>query len=305
MKEILKKLLSRSGIYMHKGYKTYFFTSNKLVTREIYGRKVSMPKSHTIAYNLSHFPYYNSNLQRIAQQYDRYRGGGFSIIDVGANIGDTLLMLRQVTDLPVHCFEGNPFFSGLLETNSAGIAQRFIHKILLSDKPGVIKVKNMEDYGTSQFVSDSTGGETLEFSSIDRFFGQFPDEVIGLIKVDTDGYDLKILKGAADTIEKYKPVIFLEYDRKLFEQNGDDGPTFFAFLRSLDYDGLLVYDNFGRLVCITSLKDQLAIRALHAYIKEQKGAFPFFDLAIFAKRDEAFYTSFAESELVLFEKINS
>jgi FkbM family methyltransferase len=303
MKELIKKLLSRFGIYTIKGYKNYFFTNNKIVTREIYGRKVSMPKSHSIMYNLSHFPYYNSNLQRLVQQYDRHRGGGFSIIDVGSNIGDTLLMLRQVTDLPIHCFEGDPFFSALLETNSAGIAQQFIHKTLLSDKPGNIKVKSLTDHGTSKFVSDSAGGERLEFSSIDHFFGrQFPDEVIGVIKTDTDGYDLKILKGAADTIKKYQPVIFLEYDRKLFEKNGDDGPAFFDFLRSLDYDGLLVYDNFGKLVCITSLKDQLAVRSLHSYINDQKGAFPFFDLALFSVRDAAFYRSFSDNELVIFEQ---
>ena len=34
---------------------------------------------------------------------------------------------------------------------------------------------------------------------------------IGLIMIDTEGYELNVLKGAVSTIKKYKPVLVLEF----------------------------------------------------------------------------------------------
>jgi|GEM_PF-5685495 FkbM family methyltransferase len=303
MKELFKRLLSRFGLYISKGYKVYLFSNKAIVRRNIYGRDVLMPKAHSISFNLAHFPYYNSNLQRIVQQYQQYREGPFSILDIGANIGDTLLMLRQVTDHPIRCFEGDPFYFSLLEKNSINIPRSWLHPVLLSDKPGTLKVKNNINLGTSTFTADTDGGAAADFTSIDVFAaGHFPEEAVGIIKSDTDGYDLKIIKGAACTIGKHRPVLFLEFDRTLFEKNGDDGMQFLDFLATLNYEGLLLYDNFGKLLCITSLKEKRTVGALLAYIKDQKITVPFYDLAVFPGRDQAFFDSFAASELAFFEQ---
>ena len=34
---------------------------------------------------------------------------------------------------------------------------------------------------------------------------------VGLIMIDTEGYELNVLKGAVNTIKKYKPVLVLEF----------------------------------------------------------------------------------------------
>lgn len=303
MKGLFKRILARFGLYLSKGYTVYFFSNKKTVSREVYGRDVLMPKSHSILYNLAHYPYYNSNIQRIARHYQQYRPEDYSIIDVGANIGDTLLALRQVTDHPIHCFEGDPFYFRLLEKNSAGIQRCFLHPLLLSDKAGAIRVKNNISLGSSTFTSDSTDGTLFDFTSIDAFAGEnLAGQPIGIIKTDTDGYDLKILKGAAETIRKYQPVLFLEFDRTLFEKNGDDGPEFLGFLAGLGYSGLLVYDNYGKLLCAASLQDKTIIRSLLTYIKDQKITIPFYDLAVFAAKDQAVFETFTAAELAFFEQ---
>lgn len=303
MKEILKRILAGFGFYLVPGYKNYFFGNNSIVQKKIYGRMVEMPKSHSIEFNLSRFPYYNSNLERLAQQYQQYRTARFSIVDVGANIGDTLLMLRQVTQLPVHCFEGDPFFYDLLKRNSANTGESYIHRQLLSDKPGEMKIKNEVSYGTSVVVNDESGGQSAVFDSLDNFFAvRYPQETIGIIKTDTDGYDIKILKGAADCMRRHQPVVFLEYDRVLFEKNNDDGRDFFAFMRGLNYEGLLVYDNYGKLLCVTTLDQEKTIESLHTYIKRPQVTLPFYDLAFFAAGDRAFFEAFTDKELAFFEQ---
>jgi FkbM family methyltransferase len=303
VKKIIKRVLSRFGLYVITGYKDYFLSNKKIVTAVVYGRKVLLPKAHSITYNLSHFPYYNSNLQRIVQSCRQHRQDSFSIVDIGANIGDTLLMLRQVTDLPVHCFEGDDFYFDLLQKNTAGIANSHLHKVLLSDKPGQIRVHSKISLGSSQFVTDDDKAVWQDFTSIDNYFhAHLPDEPVGVLKTDTDGFDLRIIEGGAATIRRNHPVIFLEYDRALFEPNGSDGLRFFALLEELGYSGLVVYDNYGKLLCITSLQDQTAIKALHAYIGRKNTALPFYDLAVFSAADETLFRSFAASELAFFEK---
>lgn len=300
---MLKRLLARCGLYLTKGYTVYFFSNKKIVQRDLYGKKVWMPRSHSICYNLVHFPYYNSNLQRLVERYQQFRRDGFTILDIGANIGDTLLMLRQVTTLPVRCFEGDPFYFRLLEKNSRDIPNCSLHPLLLSDRPVSQRVSNRINLGTSTFEADEAHGSLVEFTSIDEFAnGHFPSEPIGVIKADTDGYDLKIIRGAAATIRKHLPVLFVEYDRSLFEKNGDDGLQFLQFLADLGYRGLLVYDNFGKLLCVTSLAEERTIHSLHTYIKDQRITFPFYDLAVFAERDQAFYNEFATAELAFFER---
>jgi len=298
---MLKRLLARFGLYLTKGYTVYFYSNKKIVRRPLYGKQALMPKSHSIGYNLAHFPYYNSNLQRLVREYQQFRKDGFSIIDVGANIGDTLLMLRQTTDNRIHCFEGDPFYFKLLQENAKGIDRCYLHPVLLSDKPASLKVRNRINLGTSEFTEDA-GGELSEFDSIDTYAAKhFPMEPIGVIKSDTDGFDLKVIRGAAKTIAAHQPLLFIEYDRALFEKNGDEGLPFLEFLDGLGYQGALFYDNFGKLLCITSLGEKNTIRSLHDYIRESGITFPFYDLVLFPARDGAFFDSFSAAELVFFE----
>ena len=42
------------------------------------------------------------------------------------------------------------------------------------------------------------------------------------IKVDTDGFDCEVLRGAIKTIEKFKPTIIFEYHPSFWEEKGDD-----------------------------------------------------------------------------------
>lgn len=302
MKELFKRLLSRFGLYVSKGYTVYLYNNKKIVRRTVFGREMLMPRDHTIDQNLAFFPYYNTNLKRLVHQYQQYRRERFAIVDIGANIGDTLVMLREVSDLPVHCFEGNALFFNLLEQNTKGIADCHLHFMLLSDKPSSLRVKNDVNLGTSSFSGDSEGGTLMNFDSVDHFFSeQHSGQPIGLIKSDTDGFDLRIIRGAAETLRKDQPVLFLEFDRTMSEKNGDNGLEFLDFLADLKYDGVMVYDNYGKLLSVTSLKEKTTIRALYSYIKNPKHGLPFFDLAIFPAADAPFFESFTQSELAFFE----
>jgi hypothetical protein len=65
---------------------------------------------------------------------------------------------------------------------------------------------------------------------------------IALIKIDTQGADLRVLEGADATIRRCRPVILFEWERDLGQQHGatlDDFRTFFA---SRDYSMEILHE---------------------------------------------------------------
>lgn len=302
MKNFLKKTLALTGYSLKPRYKKYLWGEKTIVEREIYGYKAAMPKEHSIIFNLKHFPYYNNNLQRLAvllaAKKDR-----FSIIDVGANIGDTALMFRQVIANPILCFEGDPFYFKLLQKNTAQISDCILFPLLLSDKVETKSIINNTSLGTTEVQTVNEGGTSTTFETLDNCLAEYLNSnAIGIFKTDTDGYDIKIIKGANNLIAKHQPVIFLEYDRTLFEKNGDDGLVFFECMKNAGYSGAIFYDNYGKLICTTNLTEAKTINSLHSYIKNSAGNFEFFDIMLFSAKDETLFQQFYESESAFFER---
>ena len=59
---------------------------------------------------------------------------------------------------------------------------------------------------------------------------------VALIKVDTQGADLRVLHGAQDTIRRCQPVVLFEWERDLSAQHGATLETFHSFFADLNYD---------------------------------------------------------------------
>ena len=74
-------------------------------------------------------------------------------------------------------------------------------------------------------------------------------ENVRLLKIDTDGYDLRVIRGARRLLKATKPVLFFEYSPDHMAAVGEHQPMrVFDELGDLGYDRLLFYDNFGRFV---------------------------------------------------------
>ena len=55
-----------------------------------------------------------------------------------------------------------------------------------------------------------------DYSTIESMIRKFDDfniKDIGIIKIDTEGFELKVLKGMIQSIEKYRPNIIIEVDK--------------------------------------------------------------------------------------------
>ena len=80
---------------------------------------------------------------------------------------------------------------------------------------------------------DKNGTETVEITTIDSYVRENKIPRVDLIKFDTEGAELDILKGAAATIARWKPMLALSAYHKW-----DDFWTLMNFLKSIrpDYE---------------------------------------------------------------------
>lgn len=138
------------------------------------------------------------------------------ILDIGANIGYFSLLFASLTEVSgqVIAAEPDPTNIVLLERNierngfdhdSVGIVQKAI-----SDHIGTTKFyRDSKSKGAHSIEqTDNTDGDsiTVETTTVDELI----DSTIDIIKIDVEGAENRVLDGATNTIQEYRPVIVFE-----------------------------------------------------------------------------------------------
>ena len=273
--------------------------------KNVFGKKVTVGDyslfanhDHLIENYLKEHKFYSKNLPRIAKliegKYSKY-----SIIDIGANIGDTIALLRsEGVKQMIYCFEGEPVYFELLEKNAKIFNQVKIYKQFLGEETITAKLQISSTAGTAKL--DNTSEQEIDLKKLDDIFDLQKLENLKLLKVDTDGYDIKILKGSQKIIEKFKPVIFFEYDAVFIEEQGDDWLGIFQTFNAIGYQTIIFYDNYGNLLLSTSIDNIFLITQLHNYIKNKESKIQYYDICLFHKSDEAIAQEIIIAETALF-----
>jgi FkbM family methyltransferase len=154
------------------------------------------------------------------------------VLDGGANIGfHTIQFAKLANEGKVYAFEPQPLIFNVLSTNSlfnglSNIIQQY--RLGLSDKESTETLTSMDNPGVSMAAdcinwggrgfTEKDGEDTATTVTIDSF----KLSKLNFIKLDIQGFESKALIGGKKTIEKNKPIIFIEnYDGRC----GDDIET--------------------------------------------------------------------------------
>lgn len=146
------------------------------------------------------------------------------IIDAGAYDGDTAVLFSNYTNKKVYSFEPSSQNYELLITN---IKQHYLKKVTpiklaLGDSNSPLylfnekccsKIISKNDIGKTKSechisIPEQKRIELVNSITIDNFVKK-NNLNIGLIKVDIEGFEQKLLKGAEETIKKQRPILII------------------------------------------------------------------------------------------------
>jgi FkbM family methyltransferase len=159
---------------------------------------------------------------------------GMTVVEVGANIGAHTLVLSQLVGEAgvVHAFEPQRI---LFQTLCANLALNsrlnvFCRCEAVADQPGTTRVPPLEYGQENNFGALCLGqyheGEPVSVVTVDGLQLTRCD----FLKADVEGMELEVLKGAAVTIRRCRPVLYVESDRP------KKTPALIEHLLSLGYD---------------------------------------------------------------------
>jgi len=260
--------------------------------------RLTADADHPIQANLDYYKYYSTNLPRIAK-YVEAKYPSYSIIDIGANIGDTVALLRTANvNQAVYAIEGEPFYFALLQKNMLQFKDVSIFNSFLGEDSHSAAIATEVTDGTARLNKKSE--KAISVKKLDDLAAEAQFENIKLLKIDTDGYDLKILRGSFNLIKTNKPIIFFEYDAAYLEEQGENGTDIFDQLHDIGYNKLIYYDNFGKMLLNITTGDKTLIEQLYAYIHNKESAFPYYDVCAFHSDDDALADEIVAKEMAFF-----
>ena len=251
-------LRQRLTVYVY----TYGFRPSKSIAEQTFtfvhsGRSFSVKADHrTALYDMIaevvDYDCYQLNKLDWESGRDRY------IVDIGANVGVTALVLSQVPGARVVCYEpdaGNcSFLRGNIERN--GISNVNVVQAAVADCDGALAFQtDAESTGGRLLAAGAASSQTaveVDTVSLTRVLEQFGDHEIDLIKCDCEGGEYTI-------IEQLTPAIAARIRNLSIEVHDLDSSrnlqTISAKLSSLGY----------KLSCIPDMWERSALHLLLAH----------------------------------------
>lgn len=264
-----------------------------VVRRRIGTTELWLPLSHRLPDYLDRHRGYGTNLPRLVAHLEREQGRVRPLVDVGANIGDTVALVRDRSHAPVLCVEADDRFAALLDRNLPALGDVTLVRTFLGRRPQTVSGTLRAGQGTGRLVP---GAHRIVVRTLDDVVAEHPRFAdAGVVKVDVDGMDFEVLGGAHCLLASARPVLFVEYDPTLVEAQRGDARAGLEELRAQGYGPFVAYDNVGEMALSGSLDDSGLVDDLHDYVAAKRSA-TFWDLAIFPAEHGSSCCAFAAAE---------
>ncbi len=161
--------------------------------------------------------FWNKMISDEKEKISNYIKRGDTVIDVGGNIGFFALILNELVgnEGKIFSFEPSKRLKDRLEKTIKinNIQNVTIVNLALGESEGNTTLHyNPKQTGLSSIIMDFNDGsltEEIQITSLDKFAENISDRV-SFIKIDTEGYEPQVLKGATELIIRDKPTIYIE-----------------------------------------------------------------------------------------------
>lgn len=159
------------------------------------------------------------------------------VLDVGANVGLTSLRLARRTSGRVMGVEPDPVNYARCVRNLAlnHEPNLTVLNVGLSDHDGPATIDRPDEHNRGMNRVGSAG-VPIVLTTLDALVEAHGLHSVRLIKVDVEGHEPYVLRGATRTLALARPVLFLELSDHLLRIQGSSAPDLVKQLRSLGYD---------------------------------------------------------------------
>jgi FkbM family methyltransferase len=181
-----------------------------------------------------------------------------NIIDIGANIGTTSLLMSEILSDNNHIFTFEPLYSdvtfkNILDNNLQD--KIMLYSCGLSNDDSILEVSNINykeyrNFGASSLLDLQNTISTEKIKINVKKLDNFDIDNVSLIKIDVENMEILVLEGAFHLINKCKPTILIEshiYDEliisDIFKKLTEIGYTIEPIIEGVN-DFILVNKNF-------------------------------------------------------------
>ena len=152
-----------------------------------------------------------------------------TIIDVGANIGvTTVAAARKLPEGKVIAIEPSPLAFECLEKTiyKNNLSNVTLLNIGAGESPGEIGFVESEFLAGSYVALDARepNSTKIKVKTLDMIVEQQNIAGVDLIKIDVEGFELDVLQGAQNTIERFNPRFVLEFNSFALTANRNISP---------------------------------------------------------------------------------
>ena len=156
------------------------------------------------------------------------------LIDAGANIGLYTLLLRSVSSLPIIAYEPQPLLHKLLRWNIAnnnlpkvetrnialgsgpdevpfwlGLNGSVLPAAAMARKPNIVAPSETRTWEEEvRLANEGRNAAMVRVTTLDDDLADQPS--ISLLKIDCEGFECEILRGASALIQRHRPLLFIE-----------------------------------------------------------------------------------------------
>jgi FkbM family methyltransferase len=283
---VIKKLMQRLIRFICKYY-------DPEINIRVGNRVILAPLSHNLSNLLSEYPHYDTALPRIAEYINNFMGN-LTMIDVGANIGDSVTIVEQKVQGKFLCIEPSSKYFPYLVKNTSKVKGAVVENVGAGEFDTEIFADMDEHRGSMRLRTSSTN--TLSIIKIDSLLKYYPDfKNANLLKIDTDGFDYKTIRGAAELLNNFHPFIYFELSPDhMLNVGNEDLMSIFPFLNKLGYEHLFFYDQHGYPIAPVSISETATIEGILGYAHRKPNYW--LDVLAVHKSQKEFFSEFVDSE---------
>lgn len=225
-------------------YRLFKKIGDPVINTVINDQMCLVPFSHMGVVYQNWYELYDRQLSVVATYVKKSYKRNINIIDVGANVGDSIMCIgdKENTYLAI---EGVEKYYSLLKKNLVDYSYSLCSVLCGEKEKKDLKID--VSLGTAKIIKSNSSNcciKSLDDIVEDNRFE--PD----LLKIDTDGYDFSVIRSGINILSKCKPVLYFEWTAPELLENGEDLVGIFPLLYSIGYKGGVLLDKYGIPMCV-------------------------------------------------------